>query len=100
MSSGEVCVNYNDGSQLKLDPSGSSTVTYTDTHGQESRYASELDTQDLLALTCFVPLLFSEFISHLPCPRRYGKTGTIPESVKTKLLQVPQIINKFVSQET
>ena len=38
MGSGEVCVNYGDGCQLRLGPSSSGAVTYTDTHGQEMRY--------------------------------------------------------------
>lgn len=42
MVSGEVCVNYADGSQLKLNPSGSSAVAYTDTHGHEMRYGNSI----------------------------------------------------------
>ncbi|CAI8027433.1 Serine/threonine-protein kinase PLK4 [Geodia barretti] len=40
MATGEVCVNYGDGSQLKLASSASSggTVTYVDASGQETRY--------------------------------------------------------------
>ena len=46
MGTGEVCVNYGDGSQLKLASSASSggTVTYVDASGQETRYA-DLDRQ-------------------------------------------------------
>ena len=41
MATGEVRVNYGDGSQLKLASSASSggTVTYVDASGQETRYA-------------------------------------------------------------
>ena len=39
MASGEVCVNYVDGSQLKLASSSSGgAVTFSDTHGHEMKY--------------------------------------------------------------
>lgn len=62
LSSGEVWIQYNDGSQLSLQPSGSTALKYTDTQGKKARF---------------------------------GRNDQIPDDVKTKLVQLPQVLESF-----
>ena len=44
LSSGEVWVQYNDGAQIKLQPSGSAAVMYISPQGQQSRHVVQIYT--------------------------------------------------------
>ena len=49
LSSGDVWIQYNDGSQLKIQPSGGNTAAleYTNSQGQESRYETSNKSREI-----------------------------------------------------
>ena len=78
LSNGEVLMQFNDGSQLRLEPSGDTPIVFTDIDHTTARFG------------CSNPL-------HVSCDpywhtHRYGYTSKLPGTVQHKLAKVPTII--------
>ena len=87
MGNGEVCVNYSDGAQLILASSNGSAVTYTNPTGHRARYTEYIIHMCVTSCVCV-------------CWFRYSRSSAIPEGVRRRLLEMPQVINKLASLDS